>query len=209
MAFAASNLNKSKHPVLDRCTQSGRHSLADRRDDHYTTSPGATRALLQVESVPRCVWDCCCGLGTITTELRAAGRQVIASDLVDYGIPVTPPGYYGVDFLLERQAPSGCEGIICNPPFKLAPQFVRHALELVPFTAMLLRLAFLESASRTDILENGQLARVLVFRKRLPMMHRHNWAGPRATSSMAFAWFIWRHDWYGNPQIKRIDTVAP
>jgi hypothetical protein len=107
--------------------------------------------------------------------------------------------------LLERHAPAGCEGIVCNPPYKLAPQFVRHALKLVPFTAMLLRLAFLELASRTDILEGGQLARVLVFRKRLLMMHRRNWDGPLASNSIAFAWFVWRRDWCANPEIKRID----
>jgi hypothetical protein len=200
-------LKKSKTLVLDHSTQSGRHSLADRRDDHYTTSPGATRALLLAEPLPKYIWDCCCGTGTITNELRAAGHEVIATDLVDYEFPISPPSYYRVDFLLEWQAPAGCEAIVCNPPYKLAPQFVRHAIELVPFTAMLLRLAFLESASRTDILEGGQLASVLVFRKRLQMMHRHNWAGPRASNSIAFAWFVWRRDWRGNPQIKRIDVA--
>jgi hypothetical protein len=207
MAFVASNLNKSRHPVLDRSTQSGRHSLAERGDDHYTTPAGVTGALLQAELLPKYVWDPCCGTGAIVTELRAAGHEVIASDLVDYEIPITPPSYCRVDFLLERQAPSGCEGIVCNPPYKLAPQFVRHALALVPFTAMLLRLAFLESTSRTDILEGGQLARVLVFRRRLPMMHRRNWAGKRAGSGICFAWFIWKRDWCGNPQIKRIDIT--
>jgi len=194
--------------VLNHNTQSGRHSFADRGNDHYKTSPGATSALVLIEPLPKYIWDPCCGTGTIVTELRAAGHEVVASDLVDYGIPITPPAYYGVDFLLERQATADCEAIICNPPYKLASQFVRHAIELVPLTAMLLRLAFLESASRTEILENGQLARVLVFRKRLPMMHRHGWNGPRASNSICFAWFIWRRDWCGNPQIKRIDKVS-
>jgi hypothetical protein len=198
-------LSRSKIAVLDRSTQSGRHSLADRRDDHYPTPPGAARALLLAEPLPRFVWDPCCGSGNVVTELRAAGLEVIASDLVSYEIPITPPSYCRVDFLLEQRAPIGCEGIVCNPPYKLAPQFVRHALTLVPVTCMLLRLAFLESTSRTDVLEGGQLARVLVFRRRLPMMHRHNWSGKRASNSMAFGWFVWRHDWRGNPQIKRID----
>jgi tRNA G10 N-methylase Trm11 len=157
--------------------------------------------------VPHFIWDPCCGTGTITTELRVAGHEVVATDIANYGIPITSPGYYDVDFLLEQQAPKHCQGIVCNPPYKLAPQFVRHALTLVPFVAMLLRLAFLESASRTDILEDGQLARVLVFRKRLPMMHRHGWDGPKASNSIAFAWFVWRRDWRGNPQIKRIDRA--
>jgi hypothetical protein len=161
--------------------------------------------LLQAEALPRFLWDPCCGTGTIVTELRTAGYDVVCSDLINYGIPITSPGYYGIDFLLEQRAPIDCQGIVCNPPYKLAPAFVRHALKLVPFTAMLLRLAFLESASRTDILEGGQLARVLVFRRRLPMMHRHDWNGPLASNSIAFAWFVWRRGWNGNPEIKRID----
>jgi hypothetical protein len=200
-------LKKSKHPVLDHSAQSGRHSFAERGHDCYPTSPGATRALLQAESVPHFVWDPCCGTGTIVTELRTAGFEVVCSDLINYGIPITSPGYYGTDFLLEQRAPAGCQAIVCNPPYRLAAQFVRHALTLVPFTAMLLRLAFLESASRSDILEGGQLAKVLVFRRRLPMMHRRNWDGPIASNSIAFAWFLWKRDWCGNPQIKRIDRL--
>jgi hypothetical protein len=156
--------------------------------------------------VPKCIWEPCCGTGTIVTELRTAGHEVVATDIADYGFRIATPG---VDFLLEQRAPPGCEAIICNPPYRHAPAFVRHAIRLVPFTAMLLRLAFLESAGRTDILESGELARVCVFRRRLPMMHRHNWAGPRATNSICFAWFIWQRSWFGNPQINRIDPVAP
>jgi hypothetical protein len=56
---------------------------------------------------------------------------------------------------------------------------------------MLLRLAFLEGTGRSDILDSGRLARVHVFRNRLPMMHRDGWNGPRSTSATAFAWFVW------------------
>jgi hypothetical protein len=165
------------------------------------------RALCSRPSRCRSTFGIPCGTGTIVTELRAAGHEVVATDLGDYGIPITPPGYYRVDFLLEWRAPAGCEAIVCNPPYKLAPRFVRHALTLVPVTCMLLRLAFLESTSRTDILESGQLARVFVFRKRLPMMHRRNWTGKLASNSIPFAWFVWRHDWCGDPRIKRIDIT--
>jgi hypothetical protein len=193
--------------VLDHSTQSGRHAYAERGNDRYPTTPGAARALLLAETVPHFAWDPCCGTGTIVGELRAGGHEVVATDITSYGIPVTCPGYFNVDFLLEQQAPARCEAVICNPPYRHAPAFVRHAIKLVPFVAMLLRLAFLESVSRTDILEHSGLSSVLVFRKRLPMMHRHGWDGPRASNSIAFAWFVWRRDWCGNPQIKRIDRA--
>ena len=82
--------------------------------------------------------------------------------------------------------------ILTNPPYKLAAQFAEHALSLVPDVYLLLRLAFLESAGRTELLEHSGLRRALVFRKRLPRMHRQNWDGPKASSSMAFGWYCWR-----------------
>jgi hypothetical protein len=69
---------------------------------------------------------------------------------------------------------------------------------------MLLRLAFLESERRCHILENRGLARVHVFRKRLPMMHRQDWQGRKANSGMAFAWFVWDRSHTGSTIINRI-----
>src|SRR5258707_9168253 len=90
--------------------------------------------------------------------------------------------------IASQPSGDGCEAIVTNPPFKLAERFVAHALELCPIVVMLLRLAFLESERRTGILEERGLARVHVFRKRLPMMHRAGWEGRRANSGMAFGW---------------------
>jgi hypothetical protein len=94
--------------------------------------------------------------------------------------------------------------IVANPPFKLADEFVRHALLLCPRVYMLLRLAFLESERRSALLDSGWLRRVHVFRKRLPRMHRAGWNGPRASSSMAFAWFCWNREYPGPTELRRI-----
>jgi hypothetical protein len=107
------------------------------------------------------------------------------------------------DFLLEPLPPS-CEAIVTNPPFRLAEEFIAHALELCPRVVMLLRLAFLESERRCHILENRGLARVHVFRKRLPMMHRDGWKGRKANSGMAFAWFVWDRGHIGPASVNRI-----
>jgi hypothetical protein len=123
--------------------------------------------------------------------LRSAGHEVVATDIANYRIPITPPGYWGRDFLLETDAPEGTEAIVTNPPYQIAEKFVAHALELAPLVIMLLRLAFLESERRCSILEGRGLARIHVFRKRLPMMHRDGWEGRKANSGMAFAWFVW------------------
>jgi hypothetical protein len=67
-----------------------------------------------------------------------------------------------------------------NAPFKLAAEFIAHALDVSPLVIALARLAFMESERRTAILEGRGLARIHVFRRRLPLMHRHRLGGPKS-----------------------------
>lgn len=186
-------------------TGDSRAKLSDRKDDLYETPPVAVQALLRVEKLDHLVWEPACGPGSIVGVLRAAGHEVIAGDLVDYGCPLSTPG---IDFLMETRAPMKVECIVTNPPFKLGNEFVEKALDLCPRVIMLLRLAFLESERRRRILDSGHLARVHVFRKRLPMMHRHGWTGPKAGSGMAFAWFVWDRAHTGPTELRRISWEA-
>jgi hypothetical protein len=187
-----------------------RHPDSARGNDLYETPEVATFALLRAEPLPRTIWEPACGPGAIVRVLRAAGHRVIATDLIDYHSPVQDDA--GRDFLLERRAPDGVEMIVTNPPFKLASQFAAHALSLCPRVAMLLRLSFLESGNektkagraRLFALDGGHLSRIHVFRNRLPMMHRDDWAGNRASNSVAFAWFVWERGYTGKPEIDRI-----
>ena len=57
--------------------------------------------------------------------------------------------------------------------------------------ALLLRTNFLESAEREPFFAEHPFARMWVPSLRLPMMHRHGWAGPQAPSNTCFAWFVW------------------
>lgn len=180
-------------------TGNSRAALKERGDDLYETPPCAVRALMSVEDLAGPVWEPACGPGSIVGELRGAGLHVVATDLVDYGLENSTPG---VDFLMETR-PHGAM-IVTNPPFKLAHEFVLHALHLCARVVMLLRLAFLESEKRRPILDGGDLARVHVFRKRLPMMHRHGWEGTKSSSSMAFAWFVWDRAHTGPTTLHRL-----
>jgi hypothetical protein len=176
-----------------------RHSLVERGLDLYETPAVAVEALLCAEIIPHAIWEPAAGRGAIVNVLRNHGHAVIASDIFDYG------GLHFVrDFLGESKAPTGCSCIVTNPPFRLAEEFVAHALELSPLVVMLQRLAFMESERRTGILEGRGLARVHTFRKRLPMMHRDQWAGRKANSGMAFAWFVWDRSHTGPTTIDRI-----
>lgn len=181
----------------------GTHSHADRGDDFYATPPEAVASLLAVEAkwLPRgTIWEPACGDGAIVLPLRAAGHSVFASDLVDRGCP----GSEVSDFLAGRPRPYH-DAVITNPPFKLAREFVDTALEHAPYVAMLLRLAFLEGGARKPWFQSGSLARVHISSRRLPMMHRDGWTGPKAGSAVCHAWFVWDKRHEGRPEIQWFD----
>lgn len=182
-------------------------ALRDRKDDLYETPPEAVRALLTVEDLRgQNVWEPACGPGSIVRTLRSYGLDVLATDLVNY--EWRGQNCYGWDFLSEHALPGNIDAIVTNPPFKLANEFVAHALHLCPKVYMLLRLAFLESTKRSPILDGGKLAKVYVFRNRLPMMHRDGWTGPRVSNPTAFAWFCWNSSWSGPTEMHRLSWEA-
>lgn len=180
----------------------GMHSHADREHDFYATPPEAVHSLLAIESkwLPDCrvIWEPACGDGAISKVLEAHGYEVMSTDLVDrgYGTP-------GIDFLTSDSFVNSA--IITNPPYKLARQFVDTALEHVPYVAMLLRLAFLEGGARMPWFASTPLARVHVSSRRLPMMHRDGWTGPKAGSAVCHAWFVWDQRHEGRPVVQWFD----
>ena len=190
---------------LSHACQSGKHAFAERKFDLYPTPACAVEALLRAEIPPLTVWEPAAGKGAIVNMLRARGHTVVASDITDYGFPLD----FVADFLTTVLPPKGCGAIITNPPYQIATEFACHAVDLAPRVYLLLRLAFLESIRRTDVLERRGLARVHVFRRRLPMMHRDGWNGPRASSAIAFAWFCWDRDSRGPTVVDRIGAGQP
>jgi hypothetical protein len=189
--------------LLDHSCQVQRHALSERRGDCYDTPPEAVHALLKVERLPWLIWEPACGTGNIVNVLRAAGHDVVATDLNDRGCS---DSLDRIDFLLPVKF--NCEAIVTNPPFALAEKFVAIALDRAPLVIMLLRLAFYESERRSYILEHCGLARIHCFRKRLPMMHREGWEGRKANSGMAFAWYVWDRLHRGPTTVDRISWEA-
>jgi hypothetical protein len=183
----------------------GVHTLEERGDQHYKTSPLATRALIAEESkwIPRhgWLWEPACSDGTgIVLPLREAGFNVVASDIRDRQCPDS-----WVSDFFNTAGPGDLTGIITNPPFSMARDFIDRALNKCGYVAMLLRLAFLEGNARKPWFQSGPLARVHVSSRRLPMMHREGWTGPKAGSAVCHAWFVWdvRHE--GRPTINWFD----
>jgi len=196
--------SQGANPGRFRSNQPGTHTLAVRGLDSYPTPRIAVESLLNGEpdvlNTMARVWEPTAGDGNIVHVLRDNGIPVIASDIEKGNYDL----HFVGDFLQQGRAPVGVTTVVTNPPYKLAAQFAAHALALVPDVYLLLRLAFLESVGRTELLEHSGLRRVLVFRKRLPRMHRSGYDGPRASSSMCFAWFAWRRNFAGSTTLARI-----
>jgi hypothetical protein len=189
--------------------QRSRHKDVARSLQLYETVPVATKALLKHQELPHGIWEPHCGKGALAEVLFDTGHAVYCSDIVDRGYPHQQATG---NFLKSTRCPAGVDGIVMNPPFAQAALHVRHALQLCPFVVALLPLAFLEAGNektesgraRLWCLDKGHLKLVLVFRDRLPMMHRDGWDGPKASSNVPYAWFVFDGDHQGLASIKRI-----
>ncbi|KKX24349.1 hypothetical protein FDR95_23580 [Rhizobiaceae bacterium LC148] len=185
-------------------------SKEERGDNFYQTPAVATISLLAFESFSSTIWEPACGAGAISRVLEAQGYDVILSDLVDRGTISEAGDVQSVgDFLLSKPEGEG-EGpdIVTNPPYgEVLNAFVAHALRVHKprKLALLLNLNFkcgFADDDRNFVMDECPPSRVYVFKRRLPMMHREGYDGPKASSRMNTAWFVWERNedgTYGDP----------
>lgn len=165
-------------------------SKAVRGVDAYFSPYEAVWPLPDLEpNMPRNLWEPAAGNGVIVRALRQQGFRVTASDLCDYhsrGLGIQT----GVNYL-DAICPPHVRGIVTNPPYGPATEFIKKAMAEVPYHAWLLRTNFMESTRRFKMFQANPPARIWVSSRRLPMMHRQGYDGPKATSNTCFAWFVW------------------
>ena len=53
--------------------------------DYYATEPKAVRLFLEIEKFDGKIWECACGEGSLSEEMKRLGYDVYSSDLVDRG----------------------------------------------------------------------------------------------------------------------------
>ena len=162
--------------------------------DFYPTPRNVTVSLLeQMSYFKGGIWECACGKGDISQVLEEYKHRVVSTDLINYGF-----GLGEIDFLATKKllAPN----IVTNPPFKLAAKFAEHAMDLgAEIVCLLCKLAFLESEERRKLFMKYPPEWVYVFSKRIQLTR--NGEPPRGGGMIAFAWFVWRKDWHGNPSV--------
>ena len=135
--------------VFSRTLGASNHTDKDRAAyDYYATEPKAVEKLLELETFAPLIWEPACGEGHISKVLQAHGYEVISTDLIYRGFGDPEP----LDFLTETL--DDFEGdIVTNPPYNIALDFIKRALDSVKpgrKVAMLLKIQFLEGQKRKD-----------------------------------------------------------
>ena len=161
--------------------------------DFYPTPPWATCALMENERFSGNVWECACGDGAMSDLISQYAPKVDSSDLYDRGF-----GEIGIDFLETGRRAAN---IITNPPFHCAEGFVHSALRKADKKfALLLRLAFLESANRANtIFHVAPPSRVWVFSERITFYAKG--AKRAGSGTTAYAWYVWDKDHSGDTRL--------
>lgn len=170
-------------------------------NDFYATDPIAIDKLIgSIGFIPSIVWECACGTGCLSERLEQYCHGVVSTDVIDRG--------YGQvqDFLLAKEMPSGCSCIITNPPYKLATEFILHALSLLPDGGrciMFLKTTFLEGEKRHRLLfSKYPPLRILQFSKRVLCAKNAEFQKMRKVgSAVSYAWFVWEKGYKGETTI--------
>ena len=166
-------------------------------NDYYATNPKAVEMLLM--NYPfhaTTILEPCVGGGHIANAINdffSNQRVITGLDLVDRGYPNTI-----VQDFLTWKTNRKFEGIITNPPFSLAQEFIEKGMELLTDDgqmAMFLKIQFLEGAKRKEFFEKYPPKYIYVFRNRMATWNNGNEVDPntgkRWATTMCHAWFIW------------------
>lgn len=156
------------------------------KDDFYPTPAECTVGLLDAEEhfIKKHglnVWEPACGDGLMASLISNRGFSVKATDLVYRGYGDPEP----LDFLDNDREEHGM-AIITNPPFNLAPQFIRASREKydAPYLALLLKSTFWHAASRYQLFIDHPPSMIYPLTWRPDFMKR-------GAPTMDCTWFVW------------------
>ena len=177
-------------------------------NDYYATNPKAVEMLLTNYTFDAAtILEPCVGGGHIANAINnffANQRVITGLDLVDRGYPNTI-----VQDFLTWETDRKFEGIITNPPFSLAQEFIEKGMELLTDDgqmAMFLKIQFLEGAKRKEFFEKYPPKYIYVFRNRMATWNNGNEVDPntgkRWATTMCHAWFVWEKGSKTEPVIR-------
>jgi len=164
--------------------------------DHYVTPGWVTRALVpHMSKYSARIWEPACGSGKMVSALRSKGFMVVKFTDIDTAS----------NFLLWDEAAPPINVIVTNPPYKLAQQFIEHALRLMEpcqgSVAMLLRADYDHAKCRAHLFRDcPAFAKKLVLTKRIVWFVEAD-GKPKASPSFNHSWFLWSWKHEGPPII--------
>ena len=179
-------------------------------NDYYATDPKAVKMLLsKYDFKGREILEPCVGAGHIVNAIKDVygnTKNITGIDIVDRGYP----GVIVSDFLTYKTEQK-YDGIITNPPYSLAGEFVEKGLSLLSDNgqmAMFLKIQFLEGVKRDSLFEKYPPKYIYVFRKRMSTWNngaeRDPVTGKKWATTMCHAWFIWEKNNKDEPIIRRL-----
>lgn len=169
---------------------SQRNSGYERKErDLYETPEWVTECLVpHIPARVQSIWEPAAGSGQMAKVLgRNQSASVFETDI--YPSENLDDQF---DFLLWCVNAPPANGIITNPPYDRAQEFIEHSLRLMEpiggFVAMLLRTDYDHAKTRRHLFaDNPAFAKKLVLTKRIV------WFEGGKSPSFNHAWFIW--DW--------------
>lgn len=180
-----------------------------KRDQHdwYVEPIECSLALFSIECILGPIWDPACGMGRILWSARQIGLSAIGSDVVARTKSID----FCADFLGEVDEPE-FRSIVSNPPFGVAEDFVRLAIDRAPLggkVAMLLPLVWMAGFStKRDWLPASPLRRIYPISPRpsMPPGAVIEAGIKPGNGTKDFAWFVWEIGFSGAPEIRFLNT---
>lgn len=175
-------------------------------NDYYATNPKAVEMLFKkYDFKAKTILEPCVGGGMIANKVKELipDSKIIGIDIVDRGYPNTL-----IRDFLTLNTNKKFDGIITNPPFSLAQEFIEKGMELLTDDgqiAMFLKIQFLEGAKRKEFYEKYPPKYIYVFRNRMATWNNGNELDPngkRWATTMCHAWFIWEKGSTSEPVIR-------
>ena len=175
------------------------HAEHDREQhDYYATEPKAVKFLFELEHFDGKIWECACGEGSLSEEMKKLGYEVLSTDIIDRG--------YGdkiMDFLgLENHNETDMH-IVTNPPYRYANDFIIRALSIMQQgkkLALFLPIRYLEGKQRKQTFRKYPPKIVYVSSSRLKCAINGEFE-KMTGSAVSYAWFVWEKGYNGKTML--------
>ena len=188
-----SNIGQKKHQTL----------TLRQKYNFYATHPSCVADILRAESFCHFILEPFCGTGSMAEEIKKAGYEVAAYDIVDRG-------YGGVADFQKLQVEKGKYDIISNPPYD--EHLVDHILKCLEVchskVALLLPLNYLSGRERYDRLFSVcPPQRVFVYRERIKIAIGGEFDRIKGLSNMTnYCWLVWERNFLGITELHWISN---